>query len=529
MSSRAVSTSTNHGAAVVYWHLRCLCPRNTVAVARHLLRDDAVRSAAGAIVTGELEPGEKLHDEELCKWLGLSRTPVREALARLHDERLVEVAPQRRTRVAPLAAEEASDTFLVLASLHALATELAVRDGPRRAGGEGPGASRAESYRAVHRCATPWSAAGRGSKSRAGRWLARAWSGEVACMSSGDADAVVIGAGPNGLVAANLLADAGWDVVVCEAEREPGGAVRSGELLEAGFVHDRFSSFYPFAAISPVLDLQEHGLRWRRAPLALGNARSDGTATVVSDDLDETASGLDVAAPGDGDAWRRLMERWARLAPGFAQAFFTPFPPVRGAVRLAGAMDSRDFLRLARELLLAVRRLADEHFRGRGPADVLSGTALHADLAPEAVGSGAFGWNMCGLGQRHGFSVPEGGSGRLFEALAGRLVARGGSLCCGARVERVLVRGGRARGVRPAGGEQLRVRRAVVADVGAPTLHAKLLDADELPRRLLDDLSRSGWDSATVKIVWTLERPIPWAAPELRRAGTVPSATASTI
>lgn len=101
-------------------------PQGHGTVARHLLRDDAYDKLRSAIVSGELEPGEKLHDEELCSWLGLSRTPVREALARLGDEGLVEVAPQRHTRVTSLEASEAHDTFPVLASLHALATEAAM-------------------------------------------------------------------------------------------------------------------------------------------------------------------------------------------------------------------------------------------------------------------------------------------------------------------------------------------------------------------------------------------------------------------
>src|SRR3712207_9546991 len=97
-----------------------------------------------------------------------------------------------------------------------------------------------------------------------GRGEADAGSGRFGRM----ADAVVIGAGPNGLVGANLLADAGWDVLVLEAEDEPGGAVRSGEVAREGFVHDRFSSFYPLAIASPAiqsLHLERHGLRWRRA------------------------------------------------------------------------------------------------------------------------------------------------------------------------------------------------------------------------------------------------------------------------
>lgn len=151
------------------------------------------------------------------------------------------------------------------------------------------------------------------------------------------ADAIVIGAGPNGLVAANLLADAGWRVVVLEAEEDPGGAVRSAETCEPGVVHDRFSSFYPFAAMSPPLrrfDLESHGLRWRRAPAALAHVRPDGTAALLTQDLGETAQRLDRASPGDGRAWRLLAERWTRLEPGIARAFFTPFPPIVGSARI---------------------------------------------------------------------------------------------------------------------------------------------------------------------------------------------------
>src|SRR5438874_12095593 len=97
------------------------------------------------------------------------------------------------------------------------------------------------------------------------------------------ADAVVIGSGPNGLVAANLLADAGWDVLVLEAEPDPGGAVRSAELIEPGYVNDVFSAFYPLAVASPAmarLRLEDHGLRWRWAPVAPAHPARDRTCPV---------------------------------------------------------------------------------------------------------------------------------------------------------------------------------------------------------------------------------------------------------
>jgi DNA-binding GntR family transcriptional regulator len=101
-------------------------PDERGAVERHLLRDTAYKTLCDAIVAGTLAPGEMLHDTELCSWLGLSRTPVRGALARLEEEGLVETAPQRFTRVTPLHQADAHALFPVIAALHALATELAV-------------------------------------------------------------------------------------------------------------------------------------------------------------------------------------------------------------------------------------------------------------------------------------------------------------------------------------------------------------------------------------------------------------------
>src|SRR5437763_15930590 len=127
------------------------------------------------------------------------------------------------------------------------------------------------------------------------------------------ADAIVIGAGPHGLVAANHLADAGWEVLVLEANDEVGGAVKSGELTEPGFTSDLFSAFYPLAAASPALDamdLERHGVRWRRAPLSVAHPQPDGRCAVLSLDVDETAASLERFAPGDGERWRSFYGIW---------------------------------------------------------------------------------------------------------------------------------------------------------------------------------------------------------------------------
>ncbi|MFD6554977.1 phytoene desaturase family protein [Streptomyces sp. NPDC058398] len=337
-------------------------------------------------------------------------------------------------------------------------------------------------------------------------------------------DAVVIGAGPNGLVAANLLADAGWSVDVLEAQAEPGGAVRHDRGVDPEFTNDLFSAFYPLAAASPVLAglrLEREGLRWSHAPEVLAHPLRDGRCAVLSRDLEETAASLEAFAPGDGAAWKELQKVWDTLRSEILDALFTPFPPVRAGARLAFRLRAAGGLRMARTLMLPVRRLGEEEFRGEGGRLLLAGNALHADLAPEAAGSGGFGWLMSMLGQTYGFPVPTGGSGALTAALVGRLTRRGGTVRCGEQVTEVVVRGGRAVGVRTAGGEAVPARKAVLADVSAPALYGSLVAERHLPGQLLTDLKRFQWDFATFKVDWALNSPVPWTCPEAAQAGTV--------
>ncbi|MFE0375296.1 phytoene desaturase family protein [Streptomyces inhibens] len=337
-------------------------------------------------------------------------------------------------------------------------------------------------------------------------------------------DAVVIGAGPNGLVAANLLADAGWTVEVLEEQNEPGGAVRSDRGVHPDYVNDLFSSFYPLAAASPVLSalrLYEQGLVWSHAPRVLAHPLTDGRCALLERDTAGTAAGLEAFGAGDGAAWQALCGVWDRVGSDLVDAMFTPFPPLRATARLAARLRGAGGLRLARTMLLPVRRLGDEEFRGEAGRLLLAGNALHADLAPEAAGSGGFGWLMSMLGQTYGFPVPAGGAQSLTAALVRRLQRSGGVLRCGERVVGIVVRSGRAVAVRTAIGETVPARRAVLADVSVPALYGRLVDSRYLPGPLLADLRRFQWDFATFKVDWALDGPMPWTAEGAATAGTV--------
>lgn len=337
-------------------------------------------------------------------------------------------------------------------------------------------------------------------------------------------DAIVVGAGPNGLVAANILADAGWSVVVVEAQDQPGGAVRTAELTLPGFRHDVFSGFYPFAPLSPAmrgLALERYGLLWRHAPIVLASPTPDSRCAVISPDIDVTAASLDEYGQGDGDAWRHLYAVWERVGTKLVDAMFSPFPPVLPGTQFAATVGMSELGRLARMALLTTRRLAAEEFDGEGAGLLLAGLTAHTDLSPESAGGALFALLLAGAGQSSGFPVPQGGAGELTRALVRRLEARDGLVICGAPVTEVVVRQGRAVAVRTAGGQEIDAARAVIADVGAPALYLELVGERYLPPAVARDARRFEYDHATFKMDWALDAPVAWSAEAARQAGTV--------
>jgi phytoene dehydrogenase-like protein len=284
-------------------------------------------------------------------------------------------------------------------------------------------------------------------------------------------DAVVIGAGHNGLVAANVLADAGWSVLVVEAEDEAGGAVRSGELIEPGYIHDRFSAFYPLGAASPVFRRLGLEIPFRHGPLVLAHPAADGSCAVISRDVEESARSM-------GAEWPELIEIWKRIEPSVLRGMVTPFPQVRSALQLALEPSA---LRLLRPFGSALaRRLMD-------------GNTLHTDIPPHSLLGRGFGLMLTAFAQRYGYPCVEGGAGRITDALVARAHERNVELRLGERVTALP-----------------RAKHAVLAAVDVWELGRLLGHPTHLPP-----------DPSTVKVDWTLDGSVPWAAEAPRRSPVV--------
>ncbi|MGZ4167261.1 MAG: phytoene desaturase family protein [Solirubrobacteraceae bacterium] len=340
-------------------------------------------------------------------------------------------------------------------------------------------------------------------------------------MAEREEQALVIGAGPNGLAAAIRLAEAGVPVAVLEAADRPGGAVRTEELTLPGFRHDTFSSVYPAAAASPVfarMPLAQHGLEWVHPDLCMAHPLEDGVAVGLHRDLAATAASLDRQHRGDGEAWARFVAPYLTAFDAVRATMLSGFPPVRGPLQLVRRAGPRASAQLGLLLAGTAVGLAHRLFEGQGSRAWLYGAAAHADTPMRARGSAIAAFYLNLLGHGAGWPSPRGGAERLIDALAGYLGRLGGTVQTGARVERVLSAGGRVTGVAIADGHHVPAA-VVLADVMPGALTAMTGDAlASWYRRLLSGFR---YGPATVKVDWALDGPIPWSAPDARRAGTV--------
>ena len=307
-------------------------------------------------------------------------------------------------------------------------------------------------------------------------------------------DAVIVGAGPNGLAAAIVFAQTGRSVLVLEAQRTIGGGARSAELTLPGFVHDPCSAVHPMAVATPFfrsLPLAQHGLRWIEPPACMAHPFDDGPPAMLRTSIDATGATLGADAVAYDRLMRPFVDQWEALsADALAPVHIPRHPFLLGRFGLAA--------------LRSASALAESRFRGEQARGLFAGLAAHSIMPLTRAATASIGLVLGIVAHRTGWPIPAGGSQRIANALASYLRSLGGEIETESPVTSL---------------RDIPSARSILLDVtprGALAIAGDRFSTSY--RRALESFKPG---SGVCKVDWALSAPVPWRDRACAEAGTI--------
>jgi phytoene dehydrogenase-like protein len=333
-----------------------------------------------------------------------------------------------------------------------------------------------------------------------------------------DYDAIVVGGGHNGLVAALYLARAGWRVLIVERAAEVGGGLKTAEL-SPGARHDLYATNVGFFAASPVYaelgaEFDAAGVHLIRSQTPYASSYGDRALRVYAD-AERTAASLAVHSAADAQGWRELSAFYARTAPKFLPLFYTPLPStqmMRHAARIAAR--PAEAMRLLRLAMQPPRNFVDAVLHTPEAKGLLASWAYHMDFGPDVRGGAIFALVAAMSGQAKGLPLVQGGAGHITRALVGFLEQAGVHIMTRTEVTRVQVQRNQAIAVETSSGLTITARRAVIANVTPRRLFGNLVAAQDLDARFFRRIGDYRYGPGTFIVHLTLDKKLAWRAGE---------------
>ncbi|WP_246042424.1 phytoene desaturase family protein [Cohnella pontilimi] len=337
-----------------------------------------------------------------------------------------------------------------------------------------------------------------------------------------DFDAIIIGSGHNGLACALILAKAGWKVAVLEKADIPGGASKSAEITQKGFIHDLYATNIGSFLGGPFYrefgqDMHRHGFSTVFADKPFANVFPDGTGVGVYKDEEKTNTAFKNISESDYHAWQQLKQDFDATVPQMVPLMEMELPSWQAGKQLIKMYRTLKFKRtmeLGSLILQSPREFVESRFESEKIRALFVPWAFHLDFGPDVSNGAVFPYIEVISNHRNGMGFTKGGISHLIGSLIAAIKEHNGQILLGKSVDQILIKNNKAVGVRLSDGQELYAKRVVIGNITPTQLITRLLKKEQLPSQYVQKAENYRYGPGTMMIHLALDDKLQWKAGE---------------